>query len=400
MKLFHISDLHIGKQLYLYSLKEIQEEILDQIVAACRAERPDALLIAGDIFDKAVPSGEAYEVFDRFLSGLAGISPSVPVLIIAGNHDSAARLKYGSAFFKKNHIHISVMPPATEEEHLEKITLTDAYGPVHFYLLPFTKPGYVRKLFGEERITDHNAAVKALIEREDICFAERNVLVAHQFFVSGETSPEPCDSELTYLSAGGLDYVDTACVEGFDYVALGHIHGPQKIGAEHIRYSGSPYKYSVSEERHVKGIQVVELGPKGTPNGYSRIPLVGRRDVRSIRGSLREVIERASEGNREDYVSITLTDEELYRPKDQLEEYYTHILEVRADNKRTRSRLQQEAYEGAVLSPADAFAEFYAQMNGQPLSPEEEKEFCSILSELDGEEPLESPAQEKETGGE
>lgn len=184
MKIFHISDLHIGKQLHLYNLRRLQEEAFAQIVEQAKLHRPDVLIIAGDIYDKSIPSGEAYDIFDTFLNALADIKPSIPVLIIAGNHDSAARLKFASSFFRRHNIHISAMPPQSEQQLLEKITLQDAYGDVNFYLLPFTKPGYVRKLFEDGKITDYDSAVRALLERESIDYSKRNVLVAHQFFIA------------------------------------------------------------------------------------------------------------------------------------------------------------------------------------------------------------------------
>jgi exonuclease SbcD len=247
MKLFHISDLHIGKQLHFYNLKDNQIEILKQITEKARQYRPDAIIIAGDIYDKSVPSAEAYQIFDQFLNDLSEISPSIPILIIAGNHDSAERLNYASSFLEKHKIYISVLPPQKEEEGLKKVVLTDEYGDVNFYLLPFTKPGYVRHLFAEGVVTSYDTAVAALIERENIDYTRRNVLVSHQFYVAGDKLPETCESEQVYISVGGIDSVDIAAVRQFDYVALGHLHGPQHIGVKQIRYSGTPLKYSVSE---------------------------------------------------------------------------------------------------------------------------------------------------------
>lgn len=382
MKIYHISDLHIGKQLHYYDLKEEQEKVLRLIVEKVREGRPDVLLIAGDVYDRAVPSGEAHEMFGAFLEGLAEIQPRIPVLIIAGNHDNASRLGFASGFLRKSKIWISVMPPVTGQEHLEKVVLSDTFGDVNFYLLPFTKPGYVRQLFPGEEIENYDMAVRRLLEREEIDFTKRNVLMAHQFFVAGDWQPEKSDSEMTYVTVGGIDSVDVSCVRDFDYVALGHIHGAQKIGGEHIRYSGTPLKYSVSEEKQEKGITVVTLGEKGKPNQYDRIPLVIKPDVRSIKGTLNEVLEAATEENKDDYVSIILTDEDVYRPKDQLEEKYSHILEVRFDNKRTRARLKLEEGQPESLDPLPAFAEFYQELNGQPLSGREEAVMTQVIDEV------------------
>lgn len=381
MRIFHISDLHIGKQLYYYDLRECQEDALLQIVLRAGEYRPDVILIAGDIYDKSVPSGDAYELFDKFLNHLADIRPSIPVLIIAGNHDNAKRLKFASSFLQKNNIYIETMPPQKEEEHLKKVVLQDEYGPVNFYLLPFLKPGYVRGLFEEGVVTDYNSAVRAVLGREQIDASQRNVLVAHQFFVSGGNGPETCDSELASISVGGIDSVDVDCVRQFDYVALGHIHGAQRIGKEHIRYSGTPLKYSVSEEHHRKGIQLVTLGEKGNAVSRETIPIHPLREVRSIRGTMEEVLAAVTEENRDDYVSITLTDEDVYRPKDLLEEHYSHILEVRVDNRRTRARLEFEDALSGNPDPLESFAEFYQEMNGQPISQEEEAVLKEIIDE-------------------
>jgi exonuclease SbcD len=381
MKIFHLSDLHIGKQLHYYDLRELQEDVLHQIADRAREYRPDVILIAGDIYDKSVPSGEACTLFDAFLNDLADITPSIPVLIIAGNHDSARRLSFAGSFLEKHQIYIAAMPPRSPEEYLKKVTLQDAYGPVNFYLLPFLKPGYVRPLFEEGYVTDYNSAVSAVLEREMIDYSQRNVLVAHQFFVCAGQEPEKCDSELTYISVGGIDSVDVSCVQSFDYVALGHIHGAQQIGAAHIRYSGTPLKYSVSEEHHKKAITMVTLGEKGCAPVCESILLSAKRDVRSIRGSMDEVIAAATDENRDDYVSITLTDDNVYRPRDLLEEHYSHILEVRIDNDRVRSALNAQDRMTNNPDPLESFAEFYQEMNGQPLGTEEAEMMAEIIEE-------------------
>lgn len=381
MKIFHLSDLHIGKQLYFYDLKEIQKKVLKEIVQKAEEYRPDVILIAGDIYDKAIPSGDACEIFDGFLNGLADLKPAIPVLIIAGNHDHASRLNFASGFLKKNQIYVSVLPPQKEEEHLEEVVIEDAFGPVHFYLLPFTKPGYVRHLFEEKTVTDYDSAVKCLIEREKIDENVRNVIIAHQFFVNGDQEPEKSDSELTYISVGGLDKVDVSCLERFDYAALGHIHKPQKVKKEYIRYCGTPLKYSVSEEHHKKGILMVTMGEKGTPNQYETIPLSMEPDVRSIRGTLKEVIAQADDDNRNDYVSITLTDEEIFRPKDQLEEHYPHILEVKIDNRKMQAVLTEDTEEDLV-DPKAAFMQFYKEINGAFPNEDEEKIILDVLESV------------------
>lgn len=382
MKIFHISDLHIGKQLKYYSLKESQEKVLGDIIKAAKNQSPDVIIIAGDIYDRSVPSGEAYEIFNDFLNGLAGLEEKIPVLIIAGNHDNAMRLHYASAFLEKQRIYVSVKPPENDEEHLKKIVLEDQYGKVNFYMLPFTKPGYVRWMFEEAEIVDYNRAIREIIAREKINYSERNVLVAHQFFVSKDKEPEKSDSELSYISVGGIDSVEIEWVRKFDYVALGHIHGAQHIGEEHIRYSGTPLKYSVSEENHNKAITVVTMGEKGTENQYDSISLIADKDVRSVKGKIEDIMAMATEKNRFDYVSITLTDEDnIYRPRDILEEKYKNILEVKVENKRTQRKIENVDGDEKILNPLEAFREFYQEINGQPLSRDEEEFFLEVMNQ-------------------
>lgn len=400
MRIFHISDLHIGKQLYLYSLIEEQKAVLAQIVKKIDEYRPDVLLIAGDIFDKSVPSAEAYTVFDNFLNDLTSLEHSFEILIIAGNHDSAERLNYAGTFLEKHRIHIGALPPRTGEEYLKKVTLQDAWGEVNFYLLPFTKPAHVRRMMeedafgrnraqGDESVSEsgqvssvtYDQAVRWLIDREKIDCSKRNVLLAHQFFVSGDEKPDTCDSEQLYLAVGGTDSVDISAAEAFDYAALGHLHGSQHVGKEHIRYSGSPLKYSVSEDKHVKGITMITLKEKAAKPEIQKIPLQAQKEVRSLKGTLKEVLALSTQENRSDYVSITLTDEEeLFYPRTQLAEKYDNILEVRIDNRRTRAGFEEGESEEALLSPMEAFKAFYQEMQGTAMNETEEKLMESIIA--------------------
>lgn len=388
MKIFHIADLHIGKQLNYYNLKENQEDILNQIVERMEEYRPDVLLIAGDIFDKAMPSGEAYGLFDAFLNRAASIRPAIPICMIAGNHDSPERLNYASSFMEKHQIYISVMPPQKEGEYLKKLVLTDEFGPVNIYLLPFTKPGYVRPLFPDEDMADYETAVRAVLAREKVDTTQRNILVSHQFYQSSGWETATCDSEQVLLSVGGLDRIDISVLKDFDYVALGHLHGPQKIKEEYIRYAGSPLKYSVSEERHHKSITMITLGQKGEQLDICQIPLKARQDVRSERGTLKEILERASGESRHDFVSVTLTDEnEPYRMKEMLREVYDYLLEIRVDNVRTRKRLELTAEKQENLTPLEAFRSFYEEVGKMPLTEAEEILIENTLNRLteDGE---------------
>ncbi len=390
MRLFHLSDLHIGKQLHQYNMAESQAQILEQIIEQIKEYRPDAVMIAGDVFDRSAPSGEAYELFDDFLNKVASIEPTIPVMIIAGNHDSAKRLHYASGFLEKSSIFIETMPPVQEEDHIKKIILEDAHGEVCFYLLPFLKPGFVRHLFPEGEITDYGSAVKGLLQRECIDFSKRNVLISHQFYIFDKEEPERSDSEQLMISVGGLDSIDAGLVMAFDYVALGHIHRPQKIGSSKIRYCGTPLKYSVSEASHEKSITMVTLGEKGAEAIIETIPLTADLDVRSEQGTLEEILSRATKKNCHDYISVTLTDEnEIYRPKDQLEEVYDHLLEVKIENSHTRKYLQNSESNIVSYDPATVFKSFYETILQCPISSDEEKlmqEVIHIASEEGGEE--------------
>ena len=257
MKFFHLSDLHIGKQLHHYNLREDQEHILAEVLSYAASIHPDAIVIAGDIYDKSVPSGEAVSLFDEFLTALAKIEPAIPVLIISGNHDSAQRLDYASRLLGSHQIYIAGQAPEKEVDRLKKITLTDEFGEVDFWLLPFLKPGYVRKIFGGDVPESYTAAVQGILEREKIDFSRRNVLVSHQFYTGKGETPTTCESEV--VSVGGIDNVDISVVQEFDYVALGHLHGAQRVGQEKIRYCGTLLKYSVSEASQKKTLHVVEL---------------------------------------------------------------------------------------------------------------------------------------------
>ena len=398
MKFFHLSDLHIGKQLHHYNLRADQEHILSEVISYAKTIHPDAILIAGDIYDKSVPSGEAVSLFDDFLTRISKIEPAIPVLIIAGNHDSAQRLDYASRLLGSHHIHISGKAPETEDEHLKRITLTDEHGAVNFYLLPFLKPGYVRGLCGGELPENYTDAVKAVLDREEIDFSERNVLLSHQFYTGNGEAPETCDSEL--LSVGGIDNVDISAVRDFDYVALGHLHGAQRVGMDHIRYCGTLLKYSVSEAGQEKSLHVVELGAKGEPVHIEKLPLHPLRDVRKLRGNLADIIAQAS-GSRQadvsqqtdvprqnDYVSVTLTDEvDPYKPKEQLEKVYSHILEVRTDNERTRKKLEFSEADIRIENPLSVFGEFYREMQGREMTEEEQDILGRVFDTVRGDEP-------------
>lgn len=389
MKFFHLSDLHIGKQLNGWSLKENQEAVLSQVVEYAKKLHPDAILICGDIYDKTVPSGEAYTMFGDFLGALSEISPKITVLIIAGNHDSPERLSYAGSFLEKHHIHLSVFPPKNQDEYLKKVVLQDEFGPVNFYLMPFFKPGYVRTLFKDNQPEGYEEAVRAVLKRENIDDEERNVILSHQFYAGGGRDPETCESEQAVIMTGGLDRVDASLLTDFDYAALGHIHGSQKVLKETIRYCGTPYKYSVSEEYHKKSIPYVTMKEKGQALQLDFLPLSGIQDVRRERGKLDEILSRATEENRHDFVSVTITDEEEpYRIRERLEEVFDHLLELRIDNERTRSMFLDQGEPVPVLNPMEAFLQFYQTVRNDEMTPRARKVMEKIIQEAKEEEGL------------
>lgn len=377
MKLFHISDLHIGKQLKTYNLIELQNDIFHQIIQKAKEEKPDVLLIAGDVYDKSVPSAQAIDLFDTFLKDFTQTNPEIPVYIIAGNHDDASRLQYGSTFFQGHNIYISTLPPQSECEFLRKETLTDAYGDVNFYFLPFTRPSMVR---GWLDVKSYQDAIEKLIARETIDTHQRNVLISHQFYVHGQSRPERSESELNYLSVGGLDCIDISAIDCFDYVALGHIHRAQKVGKESIRYSGTPIKYSLSEVDHVKGIQVVELGKKGQIS-YDFIPLVSTPNIRKVEGTLPEVLAQADTINPDDYVYIVLKETITFNPLDRLRERYNHIVEIQNPFMQAQLHLEEYEQDGKEIDPLEAFREFYEQLRDEKLDAAKEKLMMDIIDQ-------------------
>ena len=371
MKLIHLSDLHIGKRVNEVSMIEEQEYILNQILEAIDAEQPGAVLIAGDVYDKSVPSAEAVTLFDDFLCRLA--EKEQQVFIISGNHDSAERLAFGGRLMEEKGIHLSPV----YDGNITPITLTDDHGDIHFWLLPFLKPAHVKRFYPDEGIESYTDACRVAVEKMGIDPAQRNVILVHQFVTGSST----CDSE--EISVGGTDNVDAEVFADFDYVALGHIHGPQNIGSERIRYCGTPLKYSFSEAKHQKSITVVELGKKGSFQ-LRTIPLTPLHDLREICGSYDEVTVKSFYENTavEDYLHITLTDEEdVPEAMARLRVIYPNLMKLTYDNARTRSNA---VIDGAVdvqkKSPLQLFGELYEQQNNQPMS-EMQSDFMRELIE-------------------
>ena len=371
MKLIHLSDLHIGRRVNEISMIEDQAYILTQIIRIIDEEQPDAVLIAGDVYDKSVPSAEAVTLLDDFLCRLAG--RKVPVLIISGNHDSPERLSFGGRLLETSGIHIAPVYDGC----ISPVTLSDAFGPVHFWLLPFLKPAHVRRFFPEEAVDSYTDALRVALSHMALDPNQRNVLLTHQFVTGAAT----CESE--ELSLGGSENVDASIFERFDYVALGHIHGPQNILSNRIRYCGTPLKYSFSEEHHHKSVTVVELGPKGQLHLQLR-PLIPRRDLRSIRGTFVELTDKACyDGTATgDYLHVILTDEEdVPEAMGRLRLIYPNILKLSYDNTRTRTnQVIGGAEDVQRKTPLQLFEELYELQNNQPMS-EEQRSFTRELIE-------------------
>ena len=373
MKLIHLSDLHLGKRVNEFSMIEDQKYILNEILRIIDKEAPDGVLLAGDLYDRPVPSAEAVQLFDRFLTQLA--ERKIPVYAISGNHDSAERIAFGSQIMSSSGI---CMSPVYDGK-TEKYCLTDSYGEVWIHLLPFVRPATVRHgLEGEEEadeIRTYQEAVQAAVAHMEIDKRHRNVLIAHQFVVGAMR----CDSE--EISVGGIDQVEADAFRDFDYVALGHIHRPQKMGRETLRYSGTPLKYSFSEADHKKSVTIVELLEKGNVR-VSTVPLIPRRDMRKLRGTYMDVTakDHYTAENKMDYLQITLTDEEdVPGALQKLRTVYPNLMRLEYDNKRTRENREVQAVEAQEQkSELQLFEEFYELLNNEPMK-EEQTEFVEKL---------------------
>ncbi len=360
MKFLHLSDLHLGKRIGEISLIEDQKYILNQILHIADREKVDGILIAGDVYDKSVPSVEAIGVFDDFLVNIS--NRNIPVFVISGNHDSAERLSFGNRLMDMKGVYVS----PTYRGDAKKITLTDEFGEVNIYMLPFVKPSVIRQLFPEEEITDYTDALNIAINNMNIDDAKRNVLITHQF-VTGASRTESEE-----ISVGGTDNVSGEVFEKFDYVALGHIHRAQSCGMEKIRYSGTPLKYSFSEVNDIKSVTVIELSEKGSLEIKCET-LVPLRDLKEIRGTYEELTKKSYyEGTtyQSDFMHITLTDEEdVPEALGKLRSIYHNLIKLDYDNTRTRCNSEIIIDEtGNKKTPVDIFAEFYEMQNGMTLS--------------------------------
>ncbi|MBE6985580.1 MAG: exonuclease SbcCD subunit D [Ruminococcaceae bacterium] len=369
MKLIHLSDLHLGKRLKTFPLLEDQKYILKSILRIIDAEKPQAVLIAGDVYDKSVPSAEAVQLFDTFLNDLA--RRKLQVLIISGNHDSPERLAFGNRLMEYAGIHLSPV----YDGQIKPVTLHDELGEVNFWMLPFLKPIHVRRYFPDESIESYTDALRLAIRQMQIDPKQRNILLTHQFVTGAET----CESE--ELSVGGTDNIDAAVFDDFDYVALGHIHKPQNVGSNRIHYCGTPLKYSFSEEAHIKSVTVVKLGQKDDLK-LETVPLMPERDVRRVCGSFEKLRDMANE--TQDYVHIVLTDEEeIPEAMGKLYPVFPNIVHLSYDNTRTRtSQVIEDLEDAQKKSPLEVFEALYEMQNNQPMSDEQRSYAQKLIEDI------------------
>lgn len=373
----HLADLHLGKRVNGFSMMEDQEYILNRILEIMEEEQPDGLLIAGDVYDKTIPPAEAVRRMDDFLTAVA--AKHVPAFLISGNHDSAERVAFGHQLMQGSGIWISPVYDGTIRHH----TLEDRWGEVNIYLIPFLRPSVVRSFFPDVEIEDYTDALRTIIEDLQVDTSRRNVVLAHQFVTAAGALPETCDSE--QLSVGGLDRVDGSVFSPFDYTALGHLHGPQRVGSETIRYAGSPLKYSFSELHQKKSVTVAELRAKGETE-IRQIPLQPRREMIELRGTFEEILEEARKKGepQTDYYHMILTDEtDVVDALSRLREYYPNIMLLDYDNRRTRSQKEVEQLDRVEeRTPGELFAALYEQQNGQEMDSDRKEYLDGLIREI------------------
>lgn len=369
MKFFHISDIHIGKSVNEFSMLSEQKFILNQIISYAAEHKPNGVLIAGDVYDKSVPSAEAVEMFNDFLTELAALQP---VYIISGNHDSPERLGFGNRLMEKNHVFITGRFKGKMDKHTVKEN-------INIYLMPFVKPAVVRAFYPDEEIITYEDSFKAVLNNTAIDPKQINILVAHQFITGGQTPPQRSMSE--NVSVGGVDNIDVSLFNDFDYVALGHLHNPQSVGRDTVRYCGSPLKYSFSECRYNKSVTVVDICEKNKAD-IKLLPLTPRHDMRQIKGKLKDLIspDIYSLEDTEDYLQVTLTDEEdILDPMAKLRQVYPNIMRLDIENSRTAEQKEiTMAEEISQKTNTQLFCEFYNLQNNIP--PDENK--MNIITEI------------------
>ena len=373
MKFIHLSDLHLGKRVNEYSMIEDQKYILTKIIGIIDNENPDGVIIAGDIYDKAVPSAEAVQLFDNFLVSLS--KRKLQVFVISGNHDSPERIAFASKIMDASGIHMSPV----YDGNIVPISMTDGFGIVNIYMLPFIKPVHVRR-FCEDEIKTYTDAIKYVISKMNLNSDNRNVLVTHQFVTGAKRS------ESEEISVGGTDNVDASVFECFDYVALGHIHSPQNCGSNKIRYCGTPLKYSFSEANDKKSVTVVELSEKGNTT-YRTVELVPMHDLIELRGTYNDLMLKSFYENttwQEDYVHITLTDEDdIPDAIGKLRAVYHRLMKLDYDNKRTRANAEINGVTDiGFKSPSELFSDFYELQNNQEMNEEQKKFIIDLIEKI------------------
>ncbi len=380
MKFFHISDLHLGKRVNEFSMIDNQSDILQKIVVLAKENKPDAVLIAGDVYDKSMPTIEAVQLLDRFLVWLNDLE--IAVFMISGNHDSAERVAFGADLLKHSNVHIV----QSYNGKMKPITLEDEFGSINIWMMPYLKPSLVRGYFSEKTIDTYSSAVSAALSNIELNSSLRNVLVAHQFVTGAEISEGSEE-----ISVGGSENIDGALFNAFDYVALGHIHRPQSMGRETMRYCGAPLKYSVSEINQQKSVTVVDMGEKGSIN-ISELPLTPHHEMLEVRGTYDEIMNRSfyrEIDTEKDYIHIILTDE--HDEPDalvKLRNIYKNIISFRYDNKRTQTSTSFESISDLdKKSPVELFGELFAVQNGQAMNEQQEEYvrdlFATIWEEAD-----------------
>lgn len=380
MKILHLADLHLGKILQEQSLIEDQEYMLKEIINIIKVEKVQVLLISGDVYDRSVPPTEAVNLLDDFLKTLIK-ELKIKVFIISGNHDSKDRLGFGNKIFEDEGLYIESRYTGI----LKKVKLEDKYGPLNIYMLPFIKPVEVKKFFEDDLENNYDLAINKIIEKEEIDKSERNIIMVHQFVTAGNVKPERTESEV--LSLGGIENVDVSNFKSFDYVAIGHVHRPQKIGRDTARYAGTILKYSFSEINHNKSIPIIDIKEKGNIT-INLLPLKPLRDMREIKGPIEELIkeENYKEGNLEDYIKAIITNEEpVYDAIGKIKKIYPNTLKLEIQNSKTiNSNTEQNINleEVKKKSELELFSDFYKLQNNLDLNEKQKEIVKNIISEV------------------
>ena len=373
MKFFHLSDLHLGKRVNEFSMLEDQWDILQKIVVFAKEHKPDAVLIAGDVYDKSLPIVEAVQLLDRFLVWLNELG--ITVFIVSGNHDNAERVAFGAELLKNSSVHIV----QSYNGKIAPVTLSDGYGDINIWMLPYLKPSLIRRHFPDRDVNTYSDAISAALSNANLDISARNVLIAHQFVTGAITS------ESEEISVGGSENVDGSVFDGFDYVALGHIHRPQQICRETLRYCGTPLKYSFSEASHTKSVTVVDMDGKGEIK-ITELPLAPLRDMREVRGTYNEIMNRNSYRgtNTDDYIHIVLTDEQDEPDAiSKLRNVYPNLMRLEYDNKRTQAASSFETVASTEKkTPSQLFGELFEMQNGQPMSEDQSKYVTNLFNEI------------------